>query len=193
MWHSKKRTFQVHRCHWKTFPATPLFPWKDVWQLEGWLRQGRKLIWSKGNYFFSPWFSRYVRSHKCRNIALSLVVLILGLKSFIQHITISGYLYLNLNNFWLKKKKKAYNIDLDFGKASGDDHSTGKMNKRQFRRQKQKKKFLLTFNLNCRRFNVPVHHLYNVPVCGDWMRGCRVDIHKSQEAYLTQALLYFSR
>ena len=64
------------------------------------------------------------------------LVLILGLISFIRHITISGYLYLKLNNFSLKKKR-AYNIDLDFGKASGDDHSTGKMNKRQLRRQKK--------------------------------------------------------
>ena len=29
-------------------------------------------------------------------------------------------------------------------------------------------------------------------MCGDWMRGCRAETHKSQEAYITQALLYYS-
>ena len=38
--------------HSKTFPATPALPWKDGWQLEGWLQLGRKLIWSKDKVFF---------------------------------------------------------------------------------------------------------------------------------------------
>ena len=29
--------------------------------------------------------------------------------------------------------------------------------------------------------------------CGDWMCGCRMDTHKSQEVYITKVLFYYSR
>ena len=48
-WHLNTRGFQVHhwRCHGNTFTATPAFPWKDGWQLKGWLLFDGKLIWLK--------------------------------------------------------------------------------------------------------------------------------------------------